>query len=176
MPLRGARPDVCAVFPNRQGCPKVGWTFAFNTALLPDGTHTLAVLATAGNARHYAATSTFSIANNTASNPIRITIDSPGLRKWAVERYGFYFTVGHTNEVAIRKVAVSVDGISYATRRMEARVQTFARSIRETRDAPNVGLGGTLDTTLFTDGPHALEITATGADGAGNPGRYFHGV
>jgi len=39
-----------------------------------------------------------------------------------------------------------------------------------------VGWGGTLDTTLFTDGPHALEITATGADGKQATQALLHGV
>lgn len=29
------RADVCVVYPNRPGCPNVGWAFLFDTTLLP---------------------------------------------------------------------------------------------------------------------------------------------
>ena len=35
------RPDVCALYPGRQGCPNVGWTFPFDTTQIADGTHIL---------------------------------------------------------------------------------------------------------------------------------------
>jgi hypothetical protein len=42
----GARPDVCALWPGRLGCPNVGWSYALNTAPLAPGTHILKVVAT----------------------------------------------------------------------------------------------------------------------------------
>jgi hypothetical protein len=39
------RPDVCAVFPGRPGCPNVGYTYQLNAAALSAGTHTLTVVA-----------------------------------------------------------------------------------------------------------------------------------
>ena len=41
-----SRPDVCAVYPGRPGCPNVGYTFSFNTSGLVSGNHTITVTAT----------------------------------------------------------------------------------------------------------------------------------
>ena len=40
-----ARPDVCAAYPGRPGCPNVGYTYQLNTAPLAPGSHTLTVTA-----------------------------------------------------------------------------------------------------------------------------------
>src|SRR5579862_7807255 len=40
------RPDVCAVYPGRSGCPNVGFTYQLNTGSLSRGTHTITALAT----------------------------------------------------------------------------------------------------------------------------------
>ena len=42
----GSRPDVCAVYPGRRGCPNVGWTYNLNTTSLTAGSHTLTIVAT----------------------------------------------------------------------------------------------------------------------------------
>jgi hypothetical protein len=39
-----ARPDVCAAFPGRAGCPNVGWTSSIDTTQFPNGSHTVAVI------------------------------------------------------------------------------------------------------------------------------------
>jgi len=41
-----SRPDVCAVFPGRPGCPNVGFSYSLNTATLTAGSHTITVTAT----------------------------------------------------------------------------------------------------------------------------------
>jgi hypothetical protein len=41
-----SRPDVCAVYPGRPGCPNVGYSFSQNTSSLSSGTHTITVTAT----------------------------------------------------------------------------------------------------------------------------------
>lgn len=40
------RADVCAVYPNRNGCPNVGFSYNLNVASLADGPHTIKVIAT----------------------------------------------------------------------------------------------------------------------------------
>jgi hypothetical protein len=42
----GSRPDVCATYPGRPGCPNVGFTFLLNASNLSTGTHTITVTAT----------------------------------------------------------------------------------------------------------------------------------
>jgi hypothetical protein len=41
-----SRPDVCAVYPGRPGCPNVGYSFSLDTSTLSVGSHTITVTAT----------------------------------------------------------------------------------------------------------------------------------
>jgi Bacterial Ig domain len=41
-----SRPDVCAVYPGRPGCPNVGYSFSLDTSAWIVGTHTITVIAT----------------------------------------------------------------------------------------------------------------------------------
>jgi hypothetical protein len=41
-----SRPDVCAAYPGRPGCPNVGYSFSLNTSTLSAGYHTITVTAT----------------------------------------------------------------------------------------------------------------------------------
>jgi cellulose 1,4-beta-cellobiosidase len=41
-----SRPDVCAAYPGRAGCPNVGFSYSLNTAALTAGSHTITVTAT----------------------------------------------------------------------------------------------------------------------------------
>jgi hypothetical protein len=46
-----SRPDVCAAFPGRAGCPNVGWSFLLDTTMLANGSHMLAITAQSGGQR-----------------------------------------------------------------------------------------------------------------------------
>ncbi len=41
-----ARPDVCAAYPGRLGCPNVGWSYSLDVNTLTAGSHTLGITAT----------------------------------------------------------------------------------------------------------------------------------
>ena len=43
------RPDVCAAYPGRGGCPNVGFTYSLNTTPLSTGSHTVTAVATAAD-------------------------------------------------------------------------------------------------------------------------------
>jgi hypothetical protein len=59
----GARPDVCAVYPGRSGCPNVGWSTTIDTTLFSNGTHTLAVTATTPFGQSSTTNTSFAIVN-----------------------------------------------------------------------------------------------------------------
>jgi hypothetical protein len=40
------RPDVCAAYPGRPGCPNVGYSYSLDTTTLAAGSHIIAVTAT----------------------------------------------------------------------------------------------------------------------------------
>jgi hypothetical protein len=54
-----ARPDVCGVFPARQGCPNVGWIYNLEAAAIPEGSHVLKLVATDAEGRTSSVLSTF---------------------------------------------------------------------------------------------------------------------
>jgi len=58
-----SRPDVCAAFPGRAGCPNVGWTFLLDTSTLANGSHTLAIAAQAVGGQRSTIGSTFVVNN-----------------------------------------------------------------------------------------------------------------
>jgi N-acetylmuramoyl-L-alanine amidase len=58
-----ARPDVCAAFPGRAGCPNVGWHTTVDTTLFSNGTHKLSVTATTPFGQSSTMTSSFLTAN-----------------------------------------------------------------------------------------------------------------
>ena len=64
-----SRPDVCAAYPNRAGCPNVGWGFSIDTAELADGPHTLTVTGFTADAvpRQTTMTKTFYTSNTRIS-------------------------------------------------------------------------------------------------------------
>jgi hypothetical protein len=41
-----SRPDVCAAYPGRPGCPNVGYSYSLDTSTLSTGSHTITVTAT----------------------------------------------------------------------------------------------------------------------------------
>ena len=111
-----ARPDVCAAYPGRLGCPNVGWSFSLNAAVLPVGSHTLKIVATdtVGN-------SSFSQVTFTAATHLSpsVFIDSPAsnatlagtatISGWALENTT---TVG---PYTVSAVTVFVDGSQVGT-------------------------------------------------------------
>jgi hypothetical protein len=58
-----ARPDVCAVFPGRAGCPNVGWSLSLDTTAFSNGSHILQISALSSGNVHVTNSLSFSIAN-----------------------------------------------------------------------------------------------------------------
>ncbi len=59
----GNRSDVCASLPGYPGCPNVGWDFFFDTTLVANGNHTLAVTATTNGGQSSTVTRSFTVTN-----------------------------------------------------------------------------------------------------------------
>jgi hypothetical protein len=56
-----SRPDVCAVYAGRPGCPNVGYTYTLNASALVPGTHALTVIATDSDGTPDAGSATITI-------------------------------------------------------------------------------------------------------------------
>jgi hypothetical protein len=58
------RPDACALYSGRQGCPNVGFHFNWNTTTVPDGQHELLVVATDTDATPHTGSASRSVTVN----------------------------------------------------------------------------------------------------------------
>ena len=57
------RADVCSVFSGRENCPDVGYSFVYDSSLLPNGEHILAVTGTTASGRTSTISEQFIVAN-----------------------------------------------------------------------------------------------------------------
>ena len=159
----GSRPDVCAVYPGRSGCPNVGWTFSFDTSLLSDGPHTLDVRGVSAGGRQATTTSHFQT-SNASSNPIKISIDRPNAQTPALRGISTLGGWAIDSDAPIASVAISVDGVSFGSAGYGGSRRDVCSQV-SSPGCPNVGWNAALDTTLLTDGVHTLQITATSSAG-----------
>ena len=70
-----SRPDVCAVYPGRPGCPNVGYSYSLNTSTLSVGSHTITVTATDSDATPDSGSSSVTV--NVQATPPTVWIDAP---------------------------------------------------------------------------------------------------
>jgi hypothetical protein len=89
-----SRGDVCAVYPDRAGCPNVGWRMDhFNVTTLGAGTHTLTATATTTDGRQTSVSRTFTVStpgphmNTDVPLPDRTYIGLVDFSGWAVDDY-----------------------------------------------------------------------------------------
>jgi hypothetical protein len=154
------RPDVCTVYPGRQGCPHVGWSFAFDTGLLGDGVHTLQVRGVSQGGRQVTATTTFKT-SNTAANAIRIAVDRPNAQSGALNGIAGIGGWALNGDGSIDNIAISVDGVAYGNAAYGGNRADVCKVHSGMAGCPNVGWNALLDTTLLSDGNHVLQVTAT---------------
>ena len=111
-----SRPDVCAVYPDRPGCPNVGYSYSLNTSALSVGSHTITVTATDSDGAPDTGSSSVTV-NVQAPLPT-VYIDTPAqgatvsgivtISGWAVDNAAAVGT-------AISSVQVKVDGTVVGT-------------------------------------------------------------
>ena len=161
----GNRPDVCSAFPDRPGCPNVGWNFLLDTTLLPDGMHTLEITATSAGGQHTTVTQTFTVAN-VAASAIDISIDTPSSNEtlsgiaaiggWAIDL---------NSGTGIAGVQILIDGVSVTTAGYGGDRPDVCAAFGDVTGCPNVGWNAVVDTTLLADGVHTMEAQASATDG-----------
>jgi uncharacterized protein (TIGR03437 family) len=163
------RPDVCAVFPGRAGCPNVGWGFTLDTTRFADGVHTLGITEVMTNGTFFTSSSTFTVGNWSAANPMQITIDSPSVV--APQLFGSAVLHGWVvnSNVIIAKVTIAVDGVPFGDAAY-GQPRPDVCSVFASANCPNVGWSYTLDTTLLPDGQHTLAVTGVTASGQTSTG------
>jgi hypothetical protein len=160
-----SRPDVCAAFPGRAGCPIVGWTLSLDTTLYPDGNHTIAATGTSATGDQLTVNTTFTIANWTTGNPMRIDIDNP-----SPQSTSFSGTVGFggwaiSDIASITNLAISIDGVAFGNTSYGGSRPDVCAAFPARAGCPNVGWNFLLNTALLANGTHTLEVTGTSSGG-----------
>jgi Bacterial Ig domain len=158
-----SRPDVCAVFPGRLGCPNVGWSYSLNTAGLAAGNHTLKIVATDTTGSSSFSQLVFAVAilptvyidYPTANSTLTGTV---GIGGWALENTAM------VGPAAVSSVVVIVDGIQVGTASNVSRPDVCA-AFPGRLGCPNVGWTYSLNTSGLTVGNHILKIVATDTAG-----------
>jgi len=161
-----ARPDVCAAYPGRAGCPNVGWTFSLDTTFLTNTTHMLEADATSSTGEHATMSRAFSVSNSYAGNPIRISIDQPAGDASPYEGLAQFSGWAIDPSSAITSVAISIDGVPYGAAQYGLSRPDICSSYPGAVGCPNVGWSILVDTTHLTDGIHSLGVTVTAANGS----------
>jgi hypothetical protein len=166
-----SRPDVCAVYPGRPGCPNVGYSFSLNTSTLSTGTHTLTATATDSDATPDSASSSVTV--NVQAPPPAVWIDAPtsgatisgivAISGWAVDNA---VAVG----TAISSVQVKVDGTVVGTATYGLSRPDVCAAFPGRPGCPNVGYSYSLNTSTLSPGSHTITVTATDSDGTPDSG------
>jgi hypothetical protein len=160
-----SRPDICATYPARPGCPNVGFFYIMNTATLTPGSHTITAVATDSDAVPDSGSSSVTV--NVQGTGPKISIESPTagtvafgtvtVTGWAIDDV----TVGGT---AVSYARVLVDGVkvgeaTYGLNRPEVCVSYPGRI-----GCPNVGFAYVLSTTSLSAGAHLLTVSVADSD------------
>jgi hypothetical protein len=160
-----SRQDVCNVYPDRPGCPNVGWSFPFDTTQLANGSHTVDLTAAAANGQKYTVTSSFTVANWSTGNPMRVDIDNPNGQSAAFSGTVNFGGWAVDDLTSIAQIAIAIDGVPFGNAAYGAARTDVCAAYPGRAGCPNVGWNFTLDTTSLADGSHTLAVTGTSAGG-----------
>lgn len=161
----GNRPDVCVAYPSRAGCPNVGWTLPLDTTLLANGPHTVAATAVSANGDQMTIGSTFTVANWTSGNPIKINVDTPNSSSGTLSGSVVFGGWAISSISAIQSIKIAVDGVPAGSGNYGVNRADVCAAVPGTAGCPNVGWNLAVDTTQFANGPHTLAVTATSSGG-----------
>jgi len=161
----GARPDVCAAYTSRPGCPNVGFSYSLDTTHLTNGKHVLEITSATTDGKRATASASFAVSNTSAT--AHTVIDMPNATSIAVS--GIMTTSGWALKtgVAVNSVTITVDGAPYGTVNVNLPRPDVCASYTSP-SCPNVGWSYFFDTNALLDGPHTLGVTANAADGTVN--------
>jgi hypothetical protein len=153
-----SRPDVCAVYPNRPGCPNVGWSTTLDTDLLTNGMHTLTVTAISEVDAEATASTTFNVTNGNGADTTKVNIDAPNPQSGNLSGQQT-FAGWSINDDAAATVTIFIDGVTQPAPSNVARPDV-CNVYPDAVNCPNVGWSIPIDTTLLANGAHTLEVLA----------------
>ncbi len=136
-----------------------------DTTQLSDGAHVLSLDAIASNGEHLAISTTFTVANWSTANPMKISIDVPSEQSAPFSGTAAWGGWAIDDQSAIASVTVSIDGVSIGNAAYGGSRPDVCGVYPGRPGCPNVGWNISVDTTSLADGPHTLDLTATSASG-----------
>jgi N-acetylmuramoyl-L-alanine amidase len=159
-----SRPDVCAAYPGRPGCPNVGFSYSLNTATLTAGSHTITVSATDSASPPDTGSTSVTVTVTAPAVIPTVHIDMPAsgtavsgtvtLAGWAIDNASVVGT-------AISSVQVLVDGTAVGTATYGASRPDVCAAYPGRRGCPNVGFSYSLNTATLAAGSHTITVSAT---------------
>ena len=166
-----SRPDVCAAYPGRPGCPNVGYSYSLNTSTLSVGTHTITVTATDSDGAPDAGSSSVTVNVQAPAPTVYIDTPAPGttvlgnvtVSGWAVDNAAAVGT-------AISSVQVKVDGTVVGTATYGLSRPDVCAAYPGRPGCPNVGYSYSLNTSTLNVGSHTITVTATDSDTTADSG------
>lgn len=169
-----SRPDVCAFYAGRPGCPNVGFTYQLNLSTLSAGSHTVTVSATDTDSTPDTGTASMTITTSstvTASPSVHIDMPANGttvsgtvtVAGWAIDNTSYAGTAISTVQVLVD--GVRVDNAAYGVSRPDVCTVYPGRT-----GCPNVGFTFALNTATLSSGSHTLTVTATDGDSTPDTG------
>jgi hypothetical protein len=164
-----SRPDVCAAYPGRAGCPNVGYTYSLNTATLTPGSHTITVTATDSDGTPDTGSTSVTVIVAGTPVPPSVFIDSPASGatvSGTVTVAGWVIDNASTVGTAISSVEVLVDGTAVGTATYGSSRQDVCAAYPGRPGCPNVGYSYSLNTAALTAGSHTITVTATNSGSA----------
>jgi len=162
-----SRPDVCTAYPNRPGCPNVGYSYQLNTGTLTPGSHTITVSATNSDATPLTGSANVAVTAGAPTGPPSVVIDSPSA---GASVSGTFTVVGWAIDntaavgTAIKTVQVLVDGTSVGTATYGLSRPDVCTAYPGRAGCPNVGYSYQLNTGTVTPGSHTITVSATNSD------------
>jgi hypothetical protein len=163
----GARPDVCVTALALQvpACPNISWTYLLDTTQIADGTHTMAVTATTVEGQSYTTSKQFSVANLGTPSGIRIGIDRPSAANGPITGTAALGGWAISDNGTISQVSIAVDGVTVTNAVYGGSRMDVCNAFPNRQGCPGVGWNALLDTTLYANGTHVLDVTAKDATG-----------
>jgi hypothetical protein len=168
-----SRPDVCNVYPGRQGCPNVGFSYQLNLSTLSLGSHTITVAATDKDGTPDVGRDSVTI--TVVNGPPSVYIDSPApgavvsgvvtVSGWALDNTSAIGTL-------ISVVQVKVDGVVVGTATYGISRPDVCSAYPGRPGCPNVGFTYSLDTTPLSPGSHMLTVSAADWDASPDSGSW----
>ena len=155
-----SRPDVCAIWPGRPGCPNVGYVYSLNTTTLSPGSHTISISAV--NALSITGTAHITVTVGYSSPTVQIDSPTSGsvvsskitVNGWAIDSTSRIGT-------AISSIKMLVDGNTVGTATYGVKRTDVCALWPGRPGCPNVGYSYSLNTAGLSAGLHILTVTAT---------------